>query len=160
MAPPLLRSGDGALLNQRADFLRLFLKSGELRFEIFALQREGFLRILGLDELVSQIERRIHILLGVAENVRSDRFHLRLRGRGRAVYRADRFLCYRNKTFESLSSLIDATLRKIAQFIGNFKRWVGHAISLFFLFLGILNSLLLYRIAQSLLQCNIIWAPP
>ena len=53
-----------AALDRRADLLGLRLQIGHLRLQIFALKREGFLRVLGLHDLQGEIERRVDVLLG------------------------------------------------------------------------------------------------
>ena len=118
--------GCRALLDQDADLLGLGLEGGELSFEKLALQGKRFLRVLGLDQLVRQIEGGVDILFGVAQRLRADRLGVLLCGLGSLVGGADGLLSDRNEALERLARLIDATFGEIAKLVGNFKRGAGH----------------------------------
>ena len=58
-----LGAGRRALLDQGADLLGLGLEADELALEELALQRESLLRILGLNQLVGEIEGGVELRL-------------------------------------------------------------------------------------------------
>ena len=146
--------GRRALLNQNADLLGLGLEGGELGLEELALQREGLLRILGLNQLVGEIERCVDVLLGVTQRLCADRFGVFLRGFGGVVGGADCLLGDGNEALERLARLVDAAFGKITQFVGYLNRGLVMA----GLACGVLSSKVLVGavIEQSLLHCNII----
>jgi hypothetical protein len=117
----LLDAASGAFLDQGAKLLGLRLKRIKLGFEELALYCERFLRVLRLDQLVGQIERRIDVLFGEAENLRADGFGAGLGVAGGAVNRADGFLRDGDETLERLARLINAAFGKIPQLIRNLE---------------------------------------
>ena len=86
-----------------AELFRLRLKSRKLRLQIFALKRERLLRILGADQLLSQLERRVHVLLGIGQDMSAHRLGAALCRAGRVAVDAGCALRHREKAFERLA---------------------------------------------------------
>src|SRR5208337_2988068 len=91
-------------------------------------ERERLLRVFGPDDFVRQFKRGVHVLLGVGQHVSADRLHARVRIAGVAGC-AGRALGHREKAFESLARLLDASLSEIAQFTRDFKWRICHCLS-------------------------------
>ena len=133
------------------------LANGELGFQILALKGQSLLWVFRLDQLLSQIERRVHVALGVGQHVSADRF--------RALRRLCRFARRLRSRAERRSEsprtpfarLLHAALSEIAHFIWNLKRRIGHSLPSW---QGGRKwaSTVYSPIAQLLLQCNIFGA--
>ena len=84
------------------------MQRGQLALQVLALEREHLLGILGPDKLARQVEGRIHVMLGIVQDVRGD--GLDTSRSGRVADDARGPLGDGKKTFEGLARLLDAAV--------------------------------------------------
>src|SRR5947209_7179906 len=104
----------------RTELFRLLLDRRHLRPNVFRLQRQHFLHVSGMNELLREIESCLYVRLSESHRLRAEVLHLGGHGKGRRVHRAGSLLCRAHKSLKGLTRLLHTFFGEIAHFARHF----------------------------------------